>query len=117
MAHAGIKNTGTLLGLRLLLGAFEAGFVPTCFYYLGTLYPHYMLGFRLGLFAGMVSRGCGIVGDPVLILFSFQSRQHSQGLLHMVYFTYIPLITRTGSFCKSIYPIHGVDQLTVPLDS
>jgi MFS family permease len=55
MAHAAIKNRASLIALRLLLGAFEAGFVPSCFYYLGTLYPHYMLGFRLGLFAGMFS--------------------------------------------------------------
>jgi MFS family permease len=31
MAHAGTKNRGTLIALRLLLGAFEAGFVPTSF--------------------------------------------------------------------------------------
>lgn len=31
MAHAGVKNRGTLMALRLLLGAFEAGFVPTSF--------------------------------------------------------------------------------------
>jgi MFS family permease len=31
MAHAGIKNRGTLIALRLLLGAAEAGFVPTTF--------------------------------------------------------------------------------------
>jgi len=31
MAHAGVKNRGTLIALRLLLGAFEAGFVPTSF--------------------------------------------------------------------------------------
>jgi MFS family permease len=55
MALAGTKNRETLIALRLLLGGFEAGFVPCVFYYLGTLYPHYMLGFRLGLFAGMFS--------------------------------------------------------------
>jgi MFS family permease len=55
MGLAGIKNRETLIALRLLLGGFEAGFVPCVFYYLGTLYPHYMLGFRLGLFAGMFS--------------------------------------------------------------
>ena len=36
MAHAGIKNRGTLIALRLLLGAFEAGFVPTSFVSLNT---------------------------------------------------------------------------------
>lgn len=54
-AHAGIRNRGTLIALRLLLGAAEAGFVPTSFYYLSTVYPKYHLGFRLGLFSGMYS--------------------------------------------------------------
>jgi MFS family permease len=31
MAHAATKNRGSLIALRLLLGAFEAGFVPTSF--------------------------------------------------------------------------------------
>jgi hypothetical protein len=31
MAHAAIKGRGTLIALRLLLGAAEAGFVPTSF--------------------------------------------------------------------------------------
>jgi hypothetical protein len=31
MAHAGIKNRQTLIALRLLLGAAEAGFVPSVF--------------------------------------------------------------------------------------
>jgi MFS family permease len=35
MAHAGTKNRGTLIALRLLLGSFEAGFVPTAFVSLG----------------------------------------------------------------------------------
>ncbi|PMD34967.1 MFS general substrate transporter [Hyaloscypha variabilis F] len=55
MAHAGIKNRQTLIALRLLLGAAEAGFVPSVFFYLSTWYPKYHLGFRLGLFAGMYS--------------------------------------------------------------
>ena len=31
MAHAGIKSRQTLIALRLLLGAAEAGFVPSVF--------------------------------------------------------------------------------------
>lgn len=57
MAHAGMKNRETLIALRLLLGVFEAGFVPTAYYYIGTLYPMYLAGFRLGLFAGMYAFG------------------------------------------------------------
>ncbi|KAH8725364.1 major facilitator superfamily domain-containing protein [Phaeosphaeriaceae sp. PMI808] len=55
MAHAAIKNRGTLIALRLLLGAFEAGFAPTSFYYMSTLYPKYLLGLRMRLFAGIFS--------------------------------------------------------------
>lgn len=76
MGHAGIKNRGTLIALRLLLGAAEAGFVPSVFislnallwgvdiedsadqsaqFYLSTWNPKYHLAFRLGLFAGMYS--------------------------------------------------------------
>jgi MFS family permease len=55
MAMSAIKSRGTLIALRLLLGAFEAGFVPTVYYYITTLYPNYVIGFRLGLFAGCYS--------------------------------------------------------------
>ncbi|KAF1984625.1 MFS general substrate transporter [Aulographum hederae CBS 113979] len=55
IAHAGIKSSGTLIALRLLLGAAEAGFVQTSLYYLSTLYPKYKYGFRSGLFSGMYS--------------------------------------------------------------
>ena len=33
MAHAAIKNRGTLIACRLLLGAFEAGFYPSAMFY------------------------------------------------------------------------------------
>ncbi|GAA6028847.1 hypothetical protein JCM8097_007427 [Rhodosporidiobolus ruineniae] len=54
-AHAAIKNRGTLIALRLLLGLWEASFFPSSVYFLSTVYPRYSLGFRLGLFAGMHS--------------------------------------------------------------
>lgn len=40
MAHAAVKNRGTLIALRLLLGAFEAGFVPTSFVSVVLLVPY-----------------------------------------------------------------------------
>lgn len=48
MAHAGIKNNGTLIGLRLLLGALEAGFYPTAIYFVSCCYPRYSLATRIG---------------------------------------------------------------------
>jgi MFS family permease len=55
MAHAGIQNSGTLIALRLLLGAAESGFTQTAFYYMSTMYPKFSLGFRMGMFSGMYS--------------------------------------------------------------
>jgi MFS family permease len=37
-----------LYAFRLLLGVFEARYVATTYYYLGTLYPAYMAGLRMG---------------------------------------------------------------------
>jgi MFS family permease len=53
MAHAGVRSSGTLIALRLLLGAAEAGFTQSAFYYMSLLYPKFALGFRMGLFTGM----------------------------------------------------------------
>ncbi|KAI5477464.1 MFS general substrate transporter [Pseudohyphozyma bogoriensis] len=71
MAHAAIKNNATLIALRLLLGAFEAGYFPTTIYYLSTMYPRYNLGFRVGLFSaqyafagafsGVFAYGCFLI--------------------------------------------------------
>jgi MFS family permease len=55
MAHAAIRGSGTLIALRLLLGAAESGFTQTSFYYMSLMYPKYSLGLRLGLFSGMYS--------------------------------------------------------------
>lgn len=55
MCHAAITNSGTLIALRLLIGAAEAGFTQIGMFYMSTLYPKYNVGFRLGLFTGMYS--------------------------------------------------------------
>lgn len=55
MAHAGINGSGSLIALRLLIGAAEAGFTQIGMYYLSTLYPKYSVGFRAGMFTGMYS--------------------------------------------------------------
>ncbi|KAF2473731.1 MFS general substrate transporter [Lindgomyces ingoldianus] len=73
MAHAGVQNRCTLITLRLLLGAFEAGFVPTSFYYMSTIYPKYSLGFRLGLFAGMYSIAGAFAGLIAYGIFQIRS--------------------------------------------
>lgn len=55
MAHAGVNGSGSLIALRLLIGAAEAGFTQIGMYYLSTLYPKYSVGFRAGMFTGMYS--------------------------------------------------------------
>ncbi|KAF1986240.1 MFS general substrate transporter [Aulographum hederae CBS 113979] len=84
MAHAGIHNRATLIALRLLLGAFEAGFVPSCFYYLSTIYPHYMVGFRLGLFVGMFSIAGAFSGAIAYAIFHIKSNLKDWQLLFLI---------------------------------
>jgi len=85
MAHAGINGTKTLYALRLLLGALEGGFTPTTFYYLGTLYPHYMLGFRLGLFCGMYSIAGALSGLISYAIFHINNTHlHDWQLLFLI---------------------------------
>ncbi|KAK7926593.1 transporter [Apiospora marii] len=55
MCHAAIRNSGTLIALRLLIGAAEAGFTQIGNYYMSTVYPKAELAWRVGLFAGMYS--------------------------------------------------------------
>lgn len=62
MAHAAIRSTGTLIALRLLLGAAESGFTQTAFYYLSLMYPKFSLGLRMGLFTGMYSIAAAFAG-------------------------------------------------------
>lgn len=69
--QAVMNSRAQMLGLRLLLGVFEAGYVPTAYYYVGILYPTYQAGFRLGLvsvsftfagaFSGLIAYGCFIL--------------------------------------------------------
>jgi MFS family permease len=54
-AQMALNGRAMLMAVRLLLGVFEAGFVPIAYYCIGTCYPRYMAGLRLGLFAGMFS--------------------------------------------------------------
>lgn len=55
MCHAAIRGSGTLIALRLLIGAAEAGFTQIGMLYMSTLYPKYDVGFRMGIVTGMYS--------------------------------------------------------------
>lgn len=68
IVQAIMRTRAQLIALRLLLGVFEAGYIPTSYYYIGTLYPSYQAGFRMGLmsmafafsgaFSGLIAYGC-----------------------------------------------------------
>lgn len=62
MAHAGIHNRATLIALRLLLSAAEAGFTQNALYYFSTMFPKYSVGWRMGLFAGMYAVAGALAG-------------------------------------------------------
>lgn len=48
-SQCAIDSQAKLYGLRLLLGVCEAGYIPLSYYYIGTLYPAYMAGLRIGM--------------------------------------------------------------------
>jgi hypothetical protein len=50
IAHGFIKNEATLIAYRLMIGAFEAGYFPTCACYFGMMYVRFDLAYRLGIF-------------------------------------------------------------------
>ncbi|PSN70327.1 MFS general substrate transporter [Corynespora cassiicola Philippines] len=68
LCHAWVKNEAQLIAIRLLIGAFEAGFYPTCVSYLSLFYPRFDLAFRIalfygsyaiaGAFGGLIAYGC-----------------------------------------------------------
>ncbi|KAL2672384.1 hypothetical protein Neosp_013092 [[Neocosmospora] mangrovei] len=52
LLQAAVKNFGGMLAIRLLLGAFEAGFFAGAVFYLTLFYTRGELGFRIALFFG-----------------------------------------------------------------
>lgn len=56
-AHAAIRNRGTLVALRVLLGISEAAFTGNAFNILAGYYARYSLGVRIGFYAGAFTLG------------------------------------------------------------
>lgn len=52
IANAFIRGRSALIAMRLMVGAFEAGFYPTAVAYLSCFYRRYDLAVRLALFYG-----------------------------------------------------------------
>jgi MFS family permease len=115
-AHAAVKNRGALIALRLLLGAAEAGFVPTTFHYLSTLYPKYFLGFRLGLFCGMYSIAGAFAGLIAYGVFQIRSSKlYDWQILFVlegvvsIFMAFVTLLVipakLDAAWCKSLCPL------------
>ncbi|CAG5164230.1 uncharacterized protein ALTATR162_LOCUS6625 [Alternaria atra] len=52
LAHAFVRGKRSLIAVRLMIGAFEAGFYPTAVAYLSTFYGRYDMAVRIGIFYG-----------------------------------------------------------------
>lgn len=127
MAHAGISNSATLVALRLLLGAAEAGFTQNGMYFMSTLYPKYSVGFRMGLFAGMYSIAGAFAGLIAYGLLRIDSeRIHGwqavflfEGgltiLMALVTYVMLPKSLATAWFLNPAERQHAVHRMNVDL--
>ncbi|KAL2138423.1 hypothetical protein VTI28DRAFT_6787 [Corynascus sepedonium] len=80
MGHAGIRSPAHLIALRLLLGAAEAGFTQTAFYYMSLAYPKFSLGLRMGLFSGVYSVAGAFAGLIAYGLLRVGAEEGSEGV-------------------------------------
>ena len=73
LAHAFVRGKGSLIAVRLMIGAFEAGFYPTAVTYLSTFYGRYDMAVRIGLFYGQYAVAgafSGSIGMPCNLLYA-----------------------------------------------
>lgn len=85
MCHAAIRNSATLIALRLLIGAAEAGFTQIGMFYMSTLYPKYEVGFRMAMFTGMYSVAGAFAGILAYGLLKIESETlHGWQVLFLV---------------------------------
>lgn len=72
--HATISGNGSLVALRLLLGAVEAGYNPCCIFLMSRFYPRKCLGARMGAFTCMFALACALAGIIAYGLLAVESR-------------------------------------------
>ncbi|KAF9690641.1 hypothetical protein EKO04_011517 [Ascochyta lentis] len=73
LAHAFIRGRPSLITLRLMVGAFEAGFFPTAVSYLSTFYCRYDLGVRIAIFYGQYAIAGAFSGSIAYGIFQIDS--------------------------------------------
>ena len=72
LAHAFVRGKRSLIAVRLMIGAFEAGFYPTAVAYLSTFYGRYDMAVRIGIFYGQYAIAgafSGSIGMPYTIFY------------------------------------------------
>jgi len=78
IVQAFIKGRAALITMRMLIGAFEAGFYPTAVAYLSFFYPKYDLAVRIGLFYGQYAVAgafSGSIGECLAPLLNFYAKE------------------------------------------
>ncbi|KAI4934826.1 hypothetical protein J4E85_002686 [Alternaria conjuncta] len=85
LAHAFIRGPGRLIAVRLMIGAFEAGFYPTAIAYLSTFYGRYDMGVRIGLFYGQYAIAGAFSGSIAFGIFHLNNtRLHNWQYLFII---------------------------------
>jgi len=127
MCHAAIRGRGTLIALRLLIGAAESGFTQIGMYYMSTLYPKYDLALRYGLFAGMYSVAgafAGVLAYGLLrieskLLYGWQIVFIFEGaitvFLGLITFFILPKNISTAWFLSAEERAHAVRRMEIDL--
>ena len=72
-----VSSFGALTGLRLVLGALEAGFFPSCVYLLSTWYTRYEVGKRYACFYVL---GCAASGFSGILAYGLMQLKGKAGL-------------------------------------
>ena len=105
MVTATVKSLGALVAIRLLLGAFESGVIPTMLASVGTFYGSDSLGFVWEMTAGLAIGAVGFVGGP-LAAGIFAATKHAgalEGWQWLFVIEGMPTIA-VGVMIAAIYP-------------
>ncbi|TYJ53842.1 hypothetical protein B9479_005529 [Cryptococcus floricola] len=81
---AACKNFGSILGVRILLGAFEAGFAASLVFYLTTFYTRGELGRRVAVFYSCNALSGAFSGLIAYGVFQMESSLHGWQILFLI---------------------------------
>ncbi|KAF1846168.1 major facilitator superfamily transporter [Cucurbitaria berberidis CBS 394.84] len=99
VAHAFIRGRNALIAMRLMIGAFEAGFYPTAVAYLSFFYCRYDMAVRVGLFYGQYAIAGAFSGSIAYGVFHLKgTRLHNWQYLFIIEGTLTILIAVVAWF-------------------